>query len=192
MSTTDDKTPEIDRLLDHSYDGIQEYDNPMPRWWLATFAGTVIFSIIYLFDIGPVGNGQGRIADYEADMAAFATAHPPEKGGNISADALAALGRDHEALEDGEKVFKASCAACHRADGGGLIGPNLTDAYWIHGGTALEIYKTVNDGVLDKGMPPWGKTLKPEQIQAVVAYAVSLQGSNPPNPKAPQGVPKAP
>jgi cytochrome c oxidase cbb3-type subunit 3 len=177
-----------DKLLDHSYDGIQEYDNPMPRWWLLTFAGTVIFSIIYYFNVGPVGNGKGRIADYEADMAAYAAAHPAPTGTDVSGEALLALTKDHEALEDGKKAFTNNCVSCHRADAGGLIGPNLTDAFWIHGGKPEDIYKTVVNGVLEKGMPPWGKLLKPEQLQSVVAYVVSLQGSNPKDPKAPQGV----
>jgi cytochrome c oxidase cbb3-type subunit 3 len=77
-------------------------------------------------------------------------------------------------------------------DGGGLIGPNLTDSAWIHGGQITDIYKTVVNGVLEKGMPPWGKTLKPEDVEQVVAYVASLQGSNPANPKAPQGPPVTP
>ena len=191
MATPNDpKKPassDADRLLEHSYDGIQEYDNPMPRWWLLTFAGTVVFAVIYLINIGPVGNGKGRVADYEAEMLAYAKAHPATSTPEVSSDRLLALASDHEALEDGEKTFKANCAACHRADGGGLIGPNLADAYWLHGGALTDIYRSVNDGVLEKGMPPWGKTLKPAQLEAVVAYVASLRGSNPPNPKPPQG-----
>jgi cytochrome c oxidase cbb3-type subunit 3 len=181
-----------DKLLDHTYDGIQEYDNPMPRWWLLTFAGTVIFAVIYLFDIGPVGNGKGRIADYEADMAAFAAAHPAPTGGDLNADQLLALTTDREALEDGKETYTAYCASCHAPDGGGLIGPNLADAYWLHGGAITDIYKTVSNGVLEKGMPPWGKTLKPAQLAAVVAYVNTLKGTTPANPKAPQGTPGTP
>jgi cytochrome c oxidase cbb3-type subunit 3 len=176
----------MDRVLEHSYDGIQEYDNPMPRWWLATFAGTIIFSALYLLNIGPVGNGKGRIADYDADMKAFAAAHPAPTG-DVSVGALLALAKDHGALEKGKETFAKNCAACHRPDAGGLIGPNLTDRYWLHGGTLTEIYRTVTNGVLAKGMPPWGKMLKPEEVRAVVVYVASLQGTNPPNPKAPQG-----
>jgi cytochrome c oxidase cbb3-type subunit 3 len=153
-----------DKLLDHTYDGIQEYDNPMPRWWLTTFAGTVIFSVIYLFNVGPVGSGEGRLAEYEADMKAAAAAHPAPSG-DISPDQLAAI----------------------IADGGGLIGPSLADNAWIHGGQPADVYKVVVNGVLEKGMPNWGKLLKPDQLQAVVAYVVSLQGTNPANPKPPQG-----
>jgi cytochrome c oxidase cbb3-type subunit 3 len=183
-----DTGPSKDRLLEHSYDGIQEYDNPMPRWWLMTFAATIIFSAIYVVNIGPVGNGKGRIADYEADMKAFALAHPAPSGSDVTPERLLALTKDHEALEEGKKTFVANCSPCHRPDAGGLIGPNLTDNYWLHGGQLSDIYKTVTNGVLEKGMPPWGKMLKPEQIQAVTAYVASLKGTNPPNPKAAQGV----
>jgi cytochrome c oxidase cbb3-type subunit 3 len=184
---TPDKTPPQDHLLDHSYDGIREYDNPMPRWWLLTFAGTIIFSIIYLFNVGPVGNGEGRIADYDADVARFAALHPQPTAADAPVDRLLALSGNQAALADGKQVYATNCAVCHRPDGGGLIGPNLADANWIHGGAVSDIYRTVVSGVLDKGMPPWGKTLKPEQVEAVVAYVASLKGSNPPNPKAPQG-----
>ncbi|MCA2994558.1 MAG: cbb3-type cytochrome c oxidase N-terminal domain-containing protein [Gemmatimonas sp.] len=181
-----------DKLLNHTYDGIQEYDNPMPRWWLLTFAATIVFSVIYLFNIGPVGSGKGRIADYEADMAAYAKAHPAPTGGDMSSDQLLALVKDEEAMEEGKEAYTAYCASCHAPDGGGLIGPNLADAYWLHGGTIADIYKTVTIGVLEKGMPPWGKTLKPEQLSAVVAYVSTLQGTTPANPKAPQGTPVTP
>ncbi len=180
--------PTQDRILEHEYDGIQEYDNPMPRWWLMTFAGTVIFSVIYVFNIGPVGNGKGRIADYEADMKAFAAAHPTPHE-TVTNDELLAITKNHESVERGKATFAANCVACHRADGGGIIGPNLTDTYWIHGSALTDLYKTVSEGVLDKGMPPWGKMLKPEQLRDVVAYVATLQGTNPPNPKAPQGIP---
>jgi cytochrome c oxidase cbb3-type subunit III len=175
-----------DKLLNHTYDGIQEYDNPMPRWWLLTFAGTVIFSVIYMFNIGPVGNGKGRVADYEADMKAFAAAHPAPSG-DLSPEQLNAILADRSLVEQGKTVYTTNCASCHRADGGGLIGPSLADNAWIHGGTPADIYKTVVNGVLEKGMPNWGKLLKPTQLQAVVAYVVALQGTNPANPKPPQG-----
>ena len=176
------------KVLEHSYDGIQEYDNPMPRWWLLTFAGTIIFCVIYLFNVGPIGNGKGQIADYEAELKAFAIAHPPTESGAVSAEALLALTKDPAALALGKTTFAANCAACHRADGGGVIGPNLADNAWLHGGTIVEIYHTIAAGVLEKGMPPWVKMLKPDQLQAVTAYVVTLRETHPSNPKAPQGV----
>ena len=193
MSTPDNKDFKStnDRLIEHSYDGIQEYDNPMPRWWLLSFAGTIIFSVIYLFNVGPVGNGKGREADYAEEMKKFAAAHPAPTG-DVSAAQLLAVLNNEEALEEGEETYQAYCASCHRMDGGGLIGPNLADKAWIHGGQITDVYKTVMNGVLEKGMPAWGKMLKPAQVEQVVAYVASLQGSNPANPKAPQGVPVTP
>jgi cytochrome c oxidase cbb3-type subunit 3 len=190
MAANDPKSPN-DRIMEHEYDGIQEYDNPMPRWWLLTFAGTVIFSIIYYFNVGPVGNGKGRIADYEADMKAFAEAHPAPTGG-ASPEQLLAITSNPEAIAAGKETFLKNCAACHGADGGGLIGPNLTDNYWIHGSSIDSVYLTVVNGVLDKGMPPWGKVLKPEEVLRVTAYTTTLRGTTPAAPKAPQGVPVQP
>ena len=197
MSTQDDKDKATrqDRLLEHSYDGIQEYDNPMPRWWLLTFAGTVIFSVIYVFNVGPVGNGKGRIADYDAEMKAFAAAHRAPTGvlaGGPSSATLLAMVKDKEEVHEGGETFKKYCASCHRMDAGGLIGPNLTDNAWIHGGKITDLYQTIMNGVLEKGMPGWGTMLEREEVEQVVAYVASLQGSNPANPKAPQGTPVIP
>lgn len=192
MAADRDADGQTDRLIDHQYDGIQEYDNPMPRWWLLTFAGTIVFSVIYLFNVGPVGSGAGRIAEYEAAMAKAAAEHPAPSGGDVSAERLLAVRNDAHEVAEGQTVYAAYCAACHAPDGGGLIGPNLADAYWLHGGAITDIYKTIVNGVLEKGMPPWGKSLKPEQLLEVTAYVASLQGTTPASPKAPQGVLVAP
>jgi cytochrome c oxidase cbb3-type subunit 3 len=175
-----------DRIIDHEYDGIQEYDNPMPRWWLLTFAGTIIFSILYYINIGPVGNGKGRIADYEASVAAH-EARAPKESAPLTDSAIAAFAVDASLRASGKETYAQFCASCHAPDGGGLIGPNLTDDHWIHGGTPANIYQVVDQGVLAKGMPPWGKTLKPEQLRGVVAFVTSLHGTTPAKPKAPQG-----
>ena len=184
----DDNKP--DHLLDHSYDGIQEFDNPMPRWWVYLFWATIIFSILYFFNVPGFGVGKGRIADYDRDIAAAASADAKRKAAQpagASGEQLAAMTKDASVVALGKQVFGQNCAACHRADAGGQIGPNLADDYWLHGGTLEQIHKTVVDGVLEKGMPPWGKVLKPNQLDAVVAYVYTLRGTNPPNPKAPQG-----
>ena len=184
----DDNKP--DHLLDHSYDGIQEFDNPMPRWWVYLFWATIIFSILYFFNVPGFGVGKGRIADYDRDIAAAASADAKRKAAQpagASGEQLAAMTKDASVVALGKQVFGQNCAACHRADAGGQIGPNLADDYWLHGGTLEQIHKTVVDGVLEKGMPPWGKVLKPNQLDAVVAYVYTVRGTNPPNPKAPQG-----
>jgi cytochrome c oxidase cbb3-type subunit 3 len=183
------KQPE-DRLLDHDYDGIREYDNPMPRWWLWIFYATIIFVPFYYFAPSPFGEGDGVVAEYEADMAAYRAAHPPEAATAValSDDEYRQRASDAAVVAEGKQVYTTNCAACHRADGGGLIGPNLTDDAWIHGATPNAIHRTIVDGVLEKGMPPWGRILRPEQVDAVTAYVISLHGTNPPTPKAPEGV----
>lgn len=176
-----------DKLLDHSYDGIQEYDNPMPRWWVWVFWATIIFVPLYYVLPSPFGEGEGKIAQYEADMAAHASTQATATGPTVTDEQLLQLVADRGALADGKTVFDANCAACHRADGGGLIGPNLTDDAWIHGGAPTAVHQTIAVGVLAKGMPPWERILKPEQLNHVTAYVLSLKGTNPPNPKAPEG-----
>ncbi|MCU0635618.1 MAG: c-type cytochrome [Gemmatimonadaceae bacterium] len=177
------------RLIEHQYDGIQEYDNPMPRWWLGTFYATIIFSVIYLFNVGPVGIGKGLIGEYEADVArAAARTPPPANGGATDANALLALSKDNAALAEGKQVFITNCAACHAADGGGNIGPNLADNFWLHGGRIEDIDRTIRAGVLAKGMPAWDKLLKPAQLDRVVAFVYALGGTTPAKPKAPEGV----
>jgi cytochrome c oxidase cbb3-type subunit 3 len=176
-----------DRLIDHNYDGIQEYDNPLPRWWVYLFYATIVFSVLYWINAIPtLGIGDGRLAEYEADLAAWRAQHPAPEGG-VSSERLAALATDQTAIALGRQVFSSNCASCHRPDGGGLIGPNLTDDAWIHGGGLPSIHTTVSEGVMAKGMPAWGKILKPDQLEGVVVYVASLRGSNPPNPKAPEG-----
>ena len=185
-----EKTP-YDRdakLLDHEYDGIQEYDNPMPRWWKNLFWATIVFSILYIVNVGPIGSGDGRIAQYEAEMAAARARFP--QAAQVTGDAeLATLEKDPAVLALGKSTFAQNCAACHRADGGGLIGPNLTDEFWLHGGRLSEVMHTVEAGVLAKGMPSWEKVLKPEQVRAVVAYVGTLRGTHPKDGKPPEGVP---
>jgi cytochrome c oxidase cbb3-type subunit 3 len=180
--------PEEDRLLDHSYDGIREYDNPMPRWWLLLFAVTIIFVPIYYLMPGDIGAGAQRDEVYAREMAAFKAEHPDFGKSTVTAEALAAIVSDPAQVAAGRAVFTTTCAACHQADGGGLIGPNLTDNSWIHGGTPMAVHAAITNGVLAKGMPAWGTLLKPEQINAVTAFVRSLQGTTPKSPKAAEGV----
>jgi cytochrome c oxidase cbb3-type subunit 3 len=175
-----------DRILDHAYDGIQEFDNPMPRWWVWIFWATIVFSVLYTIDVGGFMKGPGRVADYNRSLAE-AEKRFPKSTGPADAAMLAALVKDPQAIALGKTVFTTNCAVCHRADGGGNIGPNLADEFWLHGGSIAAINKTIAEGVLAKGMPNWGKMLSAEQVNAVTAYVASLAHSNPPNAKAPQG-----
>jgi cytochrome c oxidase cbb3-type subunit 3 len=178
---------EEDRLLEHEYDGIREYDNPLPRWWLWIFYATIVFVPLYYVLPGRLGENGGNVAEYQAEVAAYRAAQPPPPP-TISVERLLALSKDREALEEGKEVFARNCVACHGADGGGVIGPNLTDNAWIHGGTPGAIHNTLVVGVLAKGMPAWERLLKPEDLDHVVAYVISLQGTTPATPKAPEGV----
>ena len=179
-------TPDDERLLEHDYDGIREYDNPLPRWWVWIFWVSIIFAALYSIDVGGFMRGPGRVADYDRSIADAARRWPQPT--NADPSALAALVGDAKTIADGKAVFTTNCAVCHRADAGGNIGPNLTDEYWLHGGQISEIAKTISEGVLDKGMPNWGKMLPPAQVTSVTVYVASLGGSHPANPKAPQGV----
>ena len=177
--------------LEHSYDGVQEYDNPLPRWWVWIFVATIGWSVLYLLNVPFIGQGRGRLADYEREMTAWRAQKAAEASKDPLATAtdatlLAALDdKDVRAL--GKSTFTANCFACHGADGGGGIGPNLTDEYWLHGAHPTQILHTVSTGVVEKGMPAWSQTMKPEQVRAVAVHVLSLQGTHPTTPKAPQG-----
>lgn len=175
-------------ILDHEYDGIQEYDNPLPGWWLYIFWASILFTPIYIayyhFGDGPL------VADeYAADVRAFeeAEAQRAMESGAVSEDALAALSRDEATLAAGEALFKTNCVACHGDKGEGKIGPNLTDDAWIHGGTLMAIHTTIDQGVPEKGMLAWGKTLPGDDVKRLAAYvAGKLRGTNVPG-LPPQG-----
>lgn len=176
---------EKDELREHSFDGIQEYDNDLPKWWVWLFWLTIIFSVLYpfVYDFGPAQFASETI---DAEMAAL---QPVEltTSGEVTEQQLIALAADQAALSEGQQVYATRCMACHGDKGQGLIGPNLADDYWIHGGKATDMHRIVVNGVLDKGMLAWKGQLTPEQINAVVAFIWTLHGTNPPNAKAPQG-----
>lgn len=183
--------PDESLLMDHEADGIRELDNKLPRWWVWLFYGTIGFAAVYLgyyhvFARGEVkANGQ-MAAEYQAEMKRgealkTATMSRFEQG-------IAALqpSKDPAVLAAGEKTFKTLCAPCHRADGGGLVGPNLTDDHWIHGSNFTDNVTTIWNGVPAKGMVTWKNSLKSQQIYEVASYIYTLRGTHPPNPKPPE------
>lgn len=182
--------PDDDRLLDHEYDGIREYDNPLPRWWLIIFWVTIVWSAVYLVNLIPgVGSGAGRVRQYEAEMTAARAKYgdPAAPTLAVADSTIAAVAADPARMSAGRAAFLVNCVACHREDGGGNIGPNLTDEFWIHGGRPSQIHGTISNGVLDKGMPGWGAVLPPDEVLAVAAYVTALRGTHPKEPKEPQG-----
>lgn len=179
-----------DKLIEgHDYDGIQELDNPLPGWWLATFYISIVFALFY-FAYYILGEGPGLKDEFNQAKAVseqkLAANKPKESV--VDETKLASMLKDPSQIQAGKAVFEGKCLPCHGPQGQGIIGPNLTDAYWIHGkGTLIDINKAVSEGVPDKGMPPWAAMLKPLELQQVVVFTKSLEGSNPPNAKAPQG-----
>jgi cytochrome c oxidase cbb3-type subunit 3 len=181
-------TQDDDHLLDHAYDGIQEYDNPLPRWWLALFWLTVIVTPLYILYFH-FGAGLLAVDRYDQEMIAFYDKQAEQllALGEISENTLVDLLADPSMMNGGKKIFISKCATCHGMFGEGGIGPNLADDYWLHGAQYMDIYRTVREGVTEKGMLAWERQLRPAELLAVSAYAGSLLGSQPPNAKAPQG-----
>lgn len=172
--------------LEHEADGIKELDNLLPRWWVWLFWLCNVFAVAYLLYYHVFNAGELQAAAYEREAKA---------GEALKSAALAKFesnlsslepSKDSAVLSQGAQIYNLYCAPCHRPDGGGLVGPNLTDDYWIHGATYGDSLKTIINGVPEKGMLSWRGTLKPNEIQAVASYIHSLRGSNPANPKPPE------
>ena len=178
-----------DHLLDHAYDGIQEYDNPMPRWWVWIFWGTFLYSLGYIFHYW-VGNGQSVADNYEAEMDIVRAARAKEAmAQSVSEDVLQQVMSDASSVSAGADVFSQKCVTCHLEKGQGSIGPNLTDEYWIHGqGGLMDIFNTVSEGVPAKGMPAWSRQLSPVELRQVVAFVGTLRGTKV-DGKPPEGEP---
>jgi len=176
-------------LLHHDYDGIKELDNNLPPWWVYLFYACIIFAVVYLvrFEIMGADNQEMELkkemAQAQIDIAEYKKTAP-----DLMDENTVTLLTDPADLAAGKAIFTANCIPCHRADAGGQIGPNLTDDRWILGGGIKNVFHTLLNGGRDgKGMISWKGTLKPKQMQEVASYVLSLQGSNPKDPKAPEG-----
>lgn len=179
---------EQDIMLEHEYDGIRELDNSLPPWWKYGFIITIIVAGIYMLHFHVLGTGKNPTQEYEAQLAQA----------KIEMDAYAAQSKDkidesniemsdEAGIADGNQIYQQMCWACHGKLGEGGAGPNLTDKYWLHEGSMNAIYASIKHGYPDKGMQAWEKQYSPKQINHLVSYIVTLQGSNPPNGKDPQG-----
>ncbi|RZA03618.1 MAG: c-type cytochrome [Sphingobacteriaceae bacterium] len=180
---------EKDMLIEHEYDGIKELDNPTPAWFMVLFYGTIVFGVAYLLIYHVFGIGQLQDAEYKTEVAQAEIAKKEylSKAANLIDENTVTLVKDGAVLKEGEAIFKQNCAACHGDKGQGMVGPNLTDDYWLHGGNIKAVFKTVKYGVPAKGMPNWDKQLSAKQLSDVANYVKSLHGTNPPNGKEPQG-----
>ena len=180
-----------DELLDHEADGIREFDNALPRWWLYGFYFTIAFAVVYMINYhvlpAPMFGSQGMAAEYRAEMelARAAAASRPAPAG--AGAALVAL-TDADSLARGKALFESTdnvCFSCHRADLGGMVGPNLTDDHWLHGCSVQQVVASIRTGYPTKGMLPFGtgKTLSDEQMLLIASYVLSRRGTNPAAPK---------
>lgn len=176
-------------LLDHDYDGIKELDNNLPPWWIYLFYACIGFAAIYLVRFEILGaDDQEMELKKEMAQAKIEVAEYMKTAPDLMDEKTVTLLTDAPSLAGGKTIFTTNCAACHRADAGGQIGPNLTDDQWILGGGIKNLFHTVTNGGRDgKGMIAWKGTLKPKEIQKVTSYIISLKGSNPKDPKAPEG-----
>lgn len=175
-------------LLDHEYDGIRELDSKIPPWFKFLFYGTIAFAIVYMVRFHVIGSGDVQAEEYQAEVReAEVQREILIKTGAFLNEETVTVANDAGALSNGKAIFEKNCATCHANDGGGLVGPNLTDEYWIHGGGIKNVFKTIKYGVPAKGMISWESQLSPTQMQEVASYILSLQGTTPANPKEPQG-----
>lgn len=187
--------PGVDRLLQaHSYDGIQEYDNPLPTWWNILFIVTIVHSIGYGFWYHLGGPGKSMAEEYQAAHNEYEdkrVAREKAELATVNEDVLAKTAADAAKIGKGREVFLQKCLACHGANGEGLVGPNLTDNFQKNGASRMDIYKTVRGGVAGTAMIAWADQLSAEEMVDVSAYIGTLRGQNLPG-KAAEGNPVEP
>ena len=177
-------------VLDHNYDGIRELDNHLPPWWKWLFYASIAFAVVYMAAYHVFGTMPLQTEEYQAEVAVAEEARLARMADQPESDideSNVVFVEDEIALAEGGKIFNRNCAACHKEDGGGSIGPNLTDQYWIHGGSIQDVFVTIKQGVPDKGMIAWKDMLTPDQMQNVASYVLKFQGTTPAAPKDPQG-----
>lgn len=178
---------EADIDLGHDYDGIRELDNRLPPWWLYGFYITIIAGVIYLYRYQVSHTGLSNVQEYEASVIKAdqdIKAYLELKGESVDENTVTLL-TDQGDLEAGKTIFTSTCATCHKANGAGDVGPNLTDEYWLHGGSLKSVFKTIRYGA--GAMPQWQNNFSNKQIAQVASYVKSLGGTKPPGAKAPQG-----
>ena len=177
-----------DKIRAHTFDGIQEYDNKLPNWWLWTLHGAIVFSLFYWLIVHTIAVVDMPHAALEKEMVVAAEAQlarAAESG--LSNESLQLMTTVPDRVAAGRELFTTYCVVCHLDSGGGSVGPNLTDNYWIHGPEPMDHHRVVTNGVPAKGMAAWGNQLGPRRVELVVAYVLTLNGTNAPGGKAPEG-----
>lgn len=184
---------EKDLVMEHEFDGIAELDNPTPAWFMVLFYGTIIFAIGYMVNYHVIGWGKSQEQEYAAELLQaeedrlVMLQKPGAGGANKINENNVEASTDEAVLQAGAALFKNVCSPCHGEHGEGAVGPNLTDEYTLHGGTAKDIFRTIKYGVPEKGMIAWEKSMNGKQIADITSYILSIKGSNPAGAKAPQG-----
>jgi cytochrome c oxidase cbb3-type subunit 3 len=173
-------------IIPHAYDGIHELNNPIPRWFNVLFIGTLLFAVCYLYYYH-VADGPRQDQEYAIEIEKAAEDKKAFLTKSAEKFDESSVKIDKSLVESGKTVFMANCIACHGEHGQGIVGPNLTDEFWLHGGSVNDVFKVVKYGVPAKGMASWEKNLSSKNIAEVVNFIMSLQGSKPVGAKAPQG-----
>ena len=188
----DRKESRRDELLDHEADGIREFDNDLPRWWLYSFYLTIALSVVYMLNYhvlpAPVLGKAGMVAEYEAEIDAAKAMLASRPGGTGAPGVQLVALTDGPSIEAGRALYEGAdnvCSSCHRPDLGGMIGPNLADDHWLHGCSIEEVVASIRTGYPTKGMMPFGttKALDDQQLLQLASYILSKRGSSPPEPK---------
>jgi cytochrome c oxidase cbb3-type subunit 3 len=180
------------KLMDHSYDGIHEYDNPLPGWWRMTFWASIVFAAGYFVWFHVAGYGETPDQKYQAALADYRDKkglREAADAANVNEELMARNAGDSNVLTHGAEIFASRCASCHTADGRGLIGPNLTDLFQLHGTSRMDIFNTVRAGVPGTAMPAWGEQMAASDVVSVASFVITLRGKNVAGGKAPQGQP---
>lgn len=192
MKRMTDSTPvekEHTVMLQHNYDGIRELDNNLPPWWVWGFYASIVFAVIYLVNYHVLNNAPLPEEEYAIELAEAATAIEEWKKSapSLIDESNVTYLADASSMDAGKAIYDLNCTPCHLANGGGSVGPNLTDDYYIHGGSIQEVFSTIKYGVIEKGMIPWQTQLNATEMQQVASYVMSLRGNNVEGGKAPEG-----
>jgi len=180
---------ESEVLMDHNYDGIQELDNSLPPWWKYGFYLTIVVAVVYIYRFHFSHDGMSQEEEYYAEMIQGEedkAAYLAKSANNVDENTVVYL-TDAASLAAGKDMYNKTCVACHLADGGGSVGPNFTDDYWIHGGSIKDIFKSIKYGWQEKGMKAWKDDFSPKQMQEIASFVKSLRGGKSATPKEAQG-----